>query len=311
MANEANKEVNAALSLEYYSTVTAQVIAGLATNSETIDKDQATLHRFFDGIGKRAERSGDFEALNAISKYLERNEAFAGSVVNALEAGWKAEKIEELLVQRAENFEKMREINAMRYAAQEAQVTAKELYAGDHALAEHAERLGYYAGQRAAHRALRIAEHDPSKDNPFQERVDPSVIGLVQTAIDFVNQSRDGGKSTHVSLFEAYEALVATDEDPDGQIAEIDVVRAIQTIEAGELASIDGNVHELAIRLRLALDAGVEPDMHISEALLLPEAAFASPLKQEQVQSIKAQLDEIKPDRSSEHNSAAYGLPSP
>ncbi|WP_141246519.1 hypothetical protein [Actibacterium ureilyticum] len=297
-------------SLEHFSAMTETTVNALSTNAASLQKDKATLREFLEGVGKRTDRSGDMETLNLVSTYLDRSPGIGEDIVNALEGGWKAEKIDELLIHRAELLAKSLERNAMRHAESEARSTANELYSGDHPLAEHADRLGYHAGQRAASRA-QIAEHEHLTVAPWQDGADPSVIGMLQTAMNFVNQSRDDGDSNDVSLYEAYEALVATNEDPEGQVAEIDVIRAIQIMEAGEIASIDGNAHELAIRLRLALDAGVEPDTHISEALLLPEAAFERLLSKEQEQTIKEQLSEFEQNRPVDHDRSSFGFPAP
>lgn len=109
-----------------------------------------------------------------------------------------------------------------------------------------------------------------------------------------------------ISLYEAYESMVITDEWSDGQVREIDVVRHIQEVEAGVEPSESGFAIEFAAELRAAIDSGADPDMPLEEAMQLhdvmapfePKPAGPSEITLERMERFDQKIQEMNTNSS-------------
>lgn len=174
-----------------------------------------------------------------------------------LNDGKPLDEIADWLERSSEQFTRTQAKWTGRSAGSEASQTLKELGWDD--------RTAGFVGRIAASQAMSakyeaVSEPDQTGDFDFRQHGE---MAAIRFHLDIPSEG--------ISLYEAYESMVITDEWSDGQVREIDVVRHIQEVEAGIEPSQTGFAIELAAKLRAAIDSGADPDMSLEEAMQLRE----------------------------------------
>lgn len=125
-----------------------------------------------------------------------------------------------------------------------------------------AQRMGHSAAAGSAFRAKLDEIDSPQHEVQFDDHAHGE-IAAIRYHLDIPLEG--------ISLYEAYESMVITDDWSDGLVQEIDVVRHIQEVDAGVEPSQTGFAIELAAKLRAAIDSGADPEMPLEEALQLQD----------------------------------------
>lgn len=294
MADERKREQQSDISFEYYHLVAMRAADNLAPDFVDRESKKIQLGDFLDQIADDAERSGDPTFMNQVANFLERIPSAGNKIVGILNSGMPENEAMEWIEKYANHHEFLAERTARGHAQSVAEQAALEAGFSEH----QAQLIGREAWTPAHQAESARIDHNPS------ENVDPAIIGMSVAAEAFMTaQGLDGS-----SAYDVYEALVITSEDPDGFVGESDVVRSLQALENGEEPEFDGELHELAARLRQALDAGIDPNLDILGALELPEAAVSPALSPEQVGNIRQRVADFRDDHDQSGNTSENTL---
>ena len=209
-----------------------------------------------------------------------------------LKGGKPLDEIADWLERSSELFTRTQAKWTAKSAGSEASQTLKEL-GWDDRTAGFVSRIAASQAMSAKYEA--ISDPDQTGDFDFRQHGEMAAIRF------HLSIPPEG-----ISLYEAYESMVITDEWSDGQVREIDVVRHIQEVEAGVEPSESGFAIEFAAKLRAAIDSGADPNMPLEEAMQLsdvmapfePKPAGPSAATLERMERFKQKIQEMNTNSS-------------
>lgn len=298
MTNGKNNIQNNVDLLPYMLSALAQAKDSLDPASVTHETDKELAQEFKAALHDHLANLDDPQATLAVTHYFQTRPDNINMFVNSLRNGKPIEGIVENAVFFAESTLEVENRQDQRWAQKQAYEAARDFGFEE----RQARDIGLDAARNG--QALRSDRLETGlEDSPR----DADSLGSIVAAKRFMGV----GVYEEVTAYEVYDALVMTEDAPEGLVEELDVIRALQALQSGEDVAFENDVYEMAVRLRQAIDDGMDPDTEITVAMGLPDTTLQSPLATGQVEHIRdrlAELDVRRENDSDQSPVAGFGV---
>lgn len=275
--------------LPYMLSALAQAKDSLDPASVTYKTEKELAQNFKAALRDHLASLDDPQATLAVAHYFQTRPDNINMLINSLMDGKPFEGVVRNAVSFAETTLEAENRQDRRWAQNRAYESARDFGFEE----RHARYIGLDAA-RAGQTLRSDALETGLEDNPQ----DAENLGVIVAAKRYMGV----GLHEEITAYEVYDAIVMSEDAPEGLVKELEVVRALQAVQSGETPVFENDVHEMAVRLRQAIDDGMDPDTEITTAMGLPDTALQSPLTPDQVENIRERLAELNVNHESEAN---------